>query len=54
MSIFATEIIDEEWGNYFELTGLGYGALIAVMILILLLGCVISNADGKKKIGTII
>ncbi|MDY2699061.1 MAG: energy-coupled thiamine transporter ThiT [Lachnospiraceae bacterium] len=52
MSIFATEIIDEEWGNYFELTGLGYGALIAVMILILLLGCVISNADGKKKIGT--
>lgn len=52
MSIFATEIIDEEWGNYFELTGAGYGALIAIMIIILLLGCVISNANGKKKIGT--
>lgn len=52
MSIFATEIIDEEWGNYFELTGVGYGALIALMIVVLLIGCVISNADGRKKIGT--
>lgn len=52
MSIFVTEIIDEEWGNYFELTGAGYGALIAIMIIILLLGCVISGANGKKKIGT--
>ncbi len=52
MSIFVTEIIDEEWGNSFELTGIGYGALIAVMLLILLLGCVVSSADGKKKIGT--
>ena len=52
MSIFATEIIDEEWGNYFELTGVGYGTLIGIMILILLLGCVISNGRGKKTIGT--
>lgn len=52
MSIFVTEIVDEEWGNSFELTGIGYGALIAVMLLILLLGCVVSNAEGKKKIGT--
>ena len=52
MSIFVTEIIDEEWGNSFELTGIGYGVLVAVMLLILLLGCIISNADGKKKIGT--
>lgn len=52
MSIFVTEIIDEEWGNSFQLTGIGYGVLVAVMLLILLLGCVISNADGKKKIGT--
>ena len=52
MSIFATEIIDEEWGNYFELTGVGYGVLVAVMLLVLLLGCVISNPAGKKKIGT--
>lgn len=52
MSIFVTEIIDEEWGNYFELTGAGYGVLIAIMIAVLLAGCVISNANGKKKIGT--
>ena len=52
MSIFATEIIDEEWGNYFELTGAGYGVLVAVMVAILLIGCMISNADGKKKIST--
>lgn len=52
MSIFATEIIDEEAGNYFELTGLGFGVLIGIMILVLLLGCVISNGKGKKTIGT--
>lgn len=52
MSIFATEIIDEEWGNYFELTGAGYGVLVAIMVAILLIGCMISNADGKKKIST--
>lgn len=51
MSIFVTEIIDEEWGNSFDLTGIGYGALIAIMLLVLLVGCVVSNADGKKKIG---
>ncbi|MCM1135367.1 MAG: energy-coupled thiamine transporter ThiT [Clostridium sp.] len=52
MSIFAREIIDEEWGNYFELTGAGYGALVAVMVAILLIGCVISNPSGKKQIST--
>lgn len=52
MSIFATEIIDEEAGNYFELTGLGFGVLIGIMILVLLLGCVISNGKEKKTIGT--
>ena len=51
MSIFVTEIIDEG-RNSFGLTSIGYGALVVVMLLILLLGCVISNADGKKKIGT--
>ena len=35
MSFFVREIIDEEAGNYFELTGAGYGALIAVMVIIL-------------------
>ena len=45
MSIFVTEIVDEEWGNYFELTGAGYGALIAVMIVMLLFACLIGNAE---------
>ena len=53
MSFFAKEIIDEEWGNYFELTGAGYGVLIAVMIVILLSACFISgqmeNSDGTGK-----
>ena len=49
MSFFATAVND---GEYFDLTGAGYGILIAVMIAILLLGCVISNASGKKKIST--
>ena len=52
MSIFATEIIDEEWENYFELTGAGYSVLIAIMILLLLVGCLLSNVSGKKKFST--
>lgn len=52
MSVFATEIIDEEWGNYFELTGAGYGVLIAIMIAVLLAGSVISGTGGRKRIGT--
>lgn len=50
MSFFAKEIVDEEWGNYFELTGWGYGALIAMMLLILLGACFLSGqrASGKK------
>ena len=52
MSVFVREIIDEEWGNYYELTGAGYGSLVAVMVVILLIGCVISNSRGKKQIST--
>lgn len=52
MSVFAREIIDEEWGNYFELTGAGYGALVAVMVAVLLVGCMVSGGDGKRKIST--
>lgn len=52
MSFFATEIIDPEWGNYFELTTAGYVVLILMMLSVLLIGCVISNPSGKKKIGT--
>lgn len=49
MSIFAKEIIDEEWGNYFELTGAGYGALIAIMLVILLGACFLSGKRGEKE-----
>ncbi len=52
MSFFATEIVDSEWGNYFELTTAGYVTLILIMLVVLLAGCVISNPSGKKKIGT--
>ncbi len=49
MEFFAKEIVDEG-GNYFELTGAGYGVLIAFMIAALLCGCFVGG--GKKKIGT--
>ena len=52
MSVFARKIIDEEWGNYFELTGAGYGALVAVIVAVLLVGCMVSGGDGKRKIST--
>lgn len=52
MSFFAKEIINEEAGSYFELTGAGYGALVAVMILILVAACFFSGQkrkDGEEK-----
>ena len=52
MSVFARKIIDEEWGNYFELTGAGYGALVAVIAAVLRVGCMVSGGDGKRKIST--
>ncbi len=52
MSFFVTEIVDEEWGNYFELTGAGYAALIIIMIAVLLAACFISGAGKEKKFNT--
>ncbi len=52
MSFLVTEIVDEEWGNYFELTGAGYAVLIAIMIAVLLAGCFISDTGKKKKFST--
>lgn len=49
MSVFVKEIIDEEWGNYFELTGVGYGALIAIMLVILLGACFLSGKREEKE-----
>ena len=56
MSVFAKEIVDEEWGSYFELTGVGYGALIALMLAVLLGACFFSGRkeakEGGKRFGT--
>lgn len=52
MSFFAKEVIDEEWGNYFELTGAGYGAIIALMLIILLAACFISGKGENKRFST--
>lgn len=52
MSFFVNEVLDEEWGNYFELTGAGYGALIAVMLGLLLAACFISGKKENKRFGT--
>lgn len=52
MSFFATEIIDEEWGNYFELTTAGYTALVLFMIAVLLVGCFLGNTGSKKRFHT--
>ena len=51
MSVFAREIVDEDWGNYFELTGLGYGTLIALMLVILLGACFLSGRKEEKGSG---
>ena len=51
MSFFATEIVDE-WGNYFELTGAGYAALVLIMVVVLLGACLIGGRNRKKKFST--
>ncbi len=52
MSFFVKEIVDEEWGNYFALTGAGYGALVAVMVAVLLIGCMIAGEGGGRRVST--
>lgn len=52
MSFFATKVMDEEWGNYFELTTAGYTALVVIMIAVLLLACLIGNSGRQKKFNT--
>ena len=36
LKLFATEVIDPEWGNYFVLTTWGYMALIVLLLCVLL------------------
>lgn len=56
MSFFATEIIDHENGNYFNLTPAGYALLVGVMLLLLIGACCVSDRkrekQGKAVIGT--
>ena len=49
MSIFATEIIDEAYGNYFNLTPAGYGLLVAVMLALLIGSCFFSGRKLEKQ-----
>lgn len=49
MSIFAEEVRDAEWGNYFDLKPAGYAAIVVVMLAVLLLGSLISGQTEKGK-----
>lgn len=49
MSLFVQKVVDD-YGVSYSLTGAGYGALVALMLLLLLLACFITG--GKRKIAT--
>lgn len=49
MSFFVNQITDE-WGTSYSLTGLGYGALVAAILILLILACYLTG--GNKKIQT--
>lgn len=49
MSFFATEIIDQENGNYFNLTPAGYILLVAVMLILLIGACYLSGRKEEKQ-----
>lgn len=49
LSIFATEIIDQENGNYFDLTPAGYALLVVIMLLLLFGACFISGKKREKQ-----
>ena len=48
MLLFMKELIDSEWGNYYEITTMGYQALIIIMLLLLFVGCFLSGRDERK------
>ncbi len=53
MSTFVTLIEDPDWGNYYQLTPVGYAALIVVMLLVLLGTMFVSGTvNPEKKIST--
>ena len=49
MSLFATKLVDDYGGTTYNLTGRGYGALVALMLLLLILACYITGGKTKFK-----
>ena len=49
MSLFATKLVDEYGGTTYNLTGLGYGALVALMLLLLILACHVTGGKTRFK-----
>ena len=49
MSLFVTKMVDE-WGTSYSLTGMGYGVLVALILVLLLIACYLTG--GKYKIST--
>lgn len=49
MSLFATKLVDEYGNATYNLTGLGYGALVALMLVLLILACYITGGKTKFK-----
>ena len=49
MSLFATKLVDEYGGTTYNLTGLGYGALVALMLILLILACYLTGDKAKFK-----
>ena len=49
MSLFATKLVDEYGGTTYNLTGLGYGALVALMLILLVLACYLTGDKAKFK-----
>lgn len=50
MSLFATKLVDEYGGTTYNLTGLGYGALVALMLLLLILACYVTAEIGRAHV----
>ena len=49
MSLFATKLVDEYGNATYNLTGLGYGALVALMLVLLILACYLTGDKAKLK-----
>lgn len=49
MSLFASKLVDEYGNATYNLTGLGYGALVALMLVLLILACYLTGDKAKFK-----